>query len=487
MSISSTLSSALSGLTASSRAADVVSSNIANAMTEGYAARRLDVAGRIIGNDGSGVRVIGITRQEDSILLGQRRSATADLGASQTTASFTTRLEQLIGTPDDPGSLSARMADFEGSLVSAANAPWNNVLLTNAVRGAQAFTDTLGTLSDGIQTERQNADADIGRAVKGINAALEGLAELNVRILSVNDGSGEFAALMDAQNQLVEQVAPYIPLQTRRDTNGTLNIYSDDGNVLLSHRAVEIGFTPSPGMDPYLSIGVGTLSGLSIDGRPLRMDGSYPAFEGGQLSAMFEVRDTLAPEAQARLDAVAMDLAERFDSAGLDTSIVAGAPGLFTDDGLLVDGVNELGLASRLRVNSAVIPDEGGEVWRLRDGMGAVAEGPTGNATFLTGQVEVLATARLTSPTTFTSTNRSMSELIAENLSLAGFDRATAEMSLSRSSAQHTALESAELAKGVDTDAELQNLLRIEQMYAANARVVSVAEALMDELMRIAS
>jgi flagellar hook-associated protein 1 FlgK len=60
-------------------------------------------------------------------------------------------------------------------------------------------------------------------------------------------------------------------------------------------------------------------------------------------------------------------------------------------------------------------------------------------------------------------------------------------MSLGRSSAQHTALQAAELSGGVDTDDELQRLLRIEQAYAANARVMNVAEAMMDELMRIAS
>lgn len=486
MSISSTLSSALSGLTASSRAADVVSSNIANAMTEGYAARRLDVAARVIGNNGSGVRVVGITRQEDTVLLGQRRSATADLGASRTTADFMARLEQMIGAPDDPGSLSARMADFEGKLVSAANAPWNTTHLTSAVRGAQSFAEALNSLSNGIQTERKHADADISRSVDQINAALESMAELNVRILAVGAGGGEVASLMDAQNQLVEQIAPFIPLQSRRETNGTLNIYSDDGHVLLSHRAAQLGFDQAPGMDPYLDIGNGNLSGLTIDGRAMRMDGAYPAFAGGQLSAMFAVRDTLAPEAQARLDAVAMDLAERFDASGLDPSLTSGAPGLFTDAGALVDGLNEVGLASRLRVNSAVVPEDGGAVWRLRDGLGAAVEGPTGNATFLTAQVEALAASRATSSTTFSATQRSMSGLIAENLSLAGFDRSAAEMSLSRSSAQHAALETAELANGVDTDAELQNLLRIEQMYAANARVVSVAEQLMDELMRIA-
>lgn len=486
MSISSTLSSALSGLTASSRAANVVSSNIANAMTEGYSVRRLDVAARQLGNDGSGVRIVGITRQEDTVLISQRRSASADLGASQTAADFMARLETMIGAPDDPGSLSARMADFEGKLITAANAPWNTTHLTGAVQGAQAFADALNSLSGTIQDERKIADARIGQSVDQINGALEGLDELNTQILSVGANGGEVASLMDAQSQLIDQIAPLIPIQTRRDNNGILNIYSDDGHVLLSHRAATLGFDATPAMDPYLSIDTGTLSGLTIDGRDMRMDGTYPAFDGGQLRAMFDVRDTLAPEAQARLDGIAMDLAERFDAAGLDPSIAAGAPGLFTDDGVLVDSVNELGLASRLQVNAAVVPENGGAIWRLRDGMGAATEGPTGNATFLTAQIDALSAAQVTNSAAFSNTQRSMSGLISENLSLAGLGRATADMAVSRSSAQYTALSTAELAGGVDTDAELQNLLRIEQMYAANARVMSVADSLMDELLRIA-
>ena len=43
MSISSALSNALSGLNAVSRAADVVSSNVANAMTEGYGKREIEL------------------------------------------------------------------------------------------------------------------------------------------------------------------------------------------------------------------------------------------------------------------------------------------------------------------------------------------------------------------------------------------------------------------------------------------------------------
>lgn len=49
MSIASAFNFAISGLTASSRKAEVVSSNIANAMTEGYARRELSIASQTLG------------------------------------------------------------------------------------------------------------------------------------------------------------------------------------------------------------------------------------------------------------------------------------------------------------------------------------------------------------------------------------------------------------------------------------------------------
>jgi flagellar hook-associated protein 1 FlgK len=486
MSISSALSNALSGLTTSARRADTVSSNIANAMTEGYGTRRLETGSRILGGDGSGVRVLGVIRQEDSVLTGQRRLASADLGADQAAVAFATRLETLIGTPDKPGSLSARISDFEATLVSASNAPWNTTNLTGAVRSAESMVETINAISNGIQDERQRADAEIGRSIDQINNALQSLADLNKRILSAQPNSGEIAALFDAQSQLVDEISPLIPLQSRRDTNGTLQIFSSDGNALLGYRAAELEFSTSPGMDPYLSLEDGTLSGLTLDGRPLRLEGSNPAFEGGKLNVLFNIRDTLGPEAQARIDAVARDLAERFDQAGFDPSITAGDPGLFTDSGSLADPLNEIGLAGRLRVNAAVLPDQGGAVWRLRDGIGAATEGATGNSSFLNNQIDALSEGRLTASGGFTPATRSLADLSAETLSLAGLNRINAETALSQSTNLHTVLTTSELAGGVDTDDELQRLLKIEQAYAANARVISVAEQLMDELLRIA-
>ncbi len=76
MTISGALSNALSGLTAASRSAEVVAANIANATTEGYAARTLVLSSHSIG----GVAIQGVQRSIEPSLLADRRLADAEQG-----------------------------------------------------------------------------------------------------------------------------------------------------------------------------------------------------------------------------------------------------------------------------------------------------------------------------------------------------------------------------------------------------------------------
>jgi flagellar hook-associated protein 1 FlgK len=485
MSISSSLQTALSGLTVSARAAGLVSSNVANAMTEGYGTRSLELGVRANGQDGSAVKVLAVLRDSDPVLTAQRRSAEAERESAASEAHVAKRLEDLIGTPDEAGSLSARLAEFEARLVSAASTPHSQARLGAAVDAADALARAFRDVSGGIQDERLKADSEIGRIVVTVNDSLARIADLNDRIRSVPDGSGDRAALVDAQTRLVDRIAPLVPVESRRDSAGALQLYSSGGAMLVDRTAAVLEFQPVAAMEPEMLHGASILSGLRIDGRDVPIDGPAAPLGGGRLGALFAVRDQWGPAAQERLDAVARDLAERFDASGIDPTLLPADAGLFTDAGARTDPAAELGLAARLEVNAAVRPEGGGQVWRLRDGLGAAAEGARGDATLLAAQVEALAAPRATASGGFSATARSMADLVSEHLSLAGLARQDAEAREVTASAVHAVLEEQELARGVDTDAEMQKLLQIEQMYAANARVVQAAEAMLDELMRM--
>ena len=79
----------------------------------------------------------------------------------------------------------------------------------------------------------------------------------------------------------------------------------------------------------------------------------------------------------------------------------------------------------------------------------------------------------------------SFGEHVGNFVSAVSTARVRADGQQSFSNAQNTALKELELSAGVDTDAELQELLRIEQHYAANARVITTVDELMQTLLSI--
>ena len=62
---------------------------------------------------------------------------------------------------------------------------------------------------------------------------------------------------------------------------------------------------------------------------------------------------------------------------------------------------------------------------------------------------------------------------------------ASTDQEQSFATARWDTLRQAELADGVDTDQELQTLMRVEQAYAANAKVIQTIDGLMQRLMEL--
>lgn len=485
MSISSALSNAISGMTVASRAADLVSSNVSNAMTEGYGPRELEIAARAVGTSGHGARVVGVHRQEDVVLLSDRRRADAGFGAVQVQTTFLQRLEALIGTPDQTGSLAARAATLDSAFALAAAAPQEQTRLAAAIGAAVTLVEGIKAVSDGVQTERLRAEREIAQGVGRVNAALEELAALNIRIRKDVSTRRDVSALLDAQARLLDQIAPLIPLESRRDGTGSLQLYSVDGHQLLGSRAAVIGFEAVNVMAPELTRADGRLQGLTLNGQALAPIGTVPAFAGGQIAALFALRDDWGVGAQSQIDAMARDLVARFDDPALDPSRLPGQPGLFTDAGAAFVPGNETGLAQRLRVNAAVLPQQGGAYWRLRDGLGATAPGPSGAAGLLQAQLDALTAFRPSPGGGFSDIARSFGGLVADHLSGVGLARQSAEAQQTNGAARLGALRQQERAQGVDTDSELQELMQIEQVYAANARVIDAVQEMMDQLIRM--
>lgn len=483
MSISTALNSAMSGLTAASRASAIVSENLANAMTPGYARRSLVLSSNAL--TGPGVQAVGIQRHSDPGILANRRMADAEYGMASTLAGFHTRFESLVGTATDEGSISARLAEFESSLIAAASRPDSEQRLEMVAVRAGDLAQSISDAAEGVRSMRTQADHAIGAQVDRLNQALSNVQELNTRITATSSGGGSTAALLDQRQMLIDEINAIVPVNVVERDHGQIALYTNGGAVLLDGPAATLSFSVTPYVVPEMSVDTGTLSGLQINGVSVRTGSQNSVMQGGTLAAEFQIRDELAVAAQADLDVVARDLIERFETASLDTTVATGDPGLFTDGGSAFDVTQEVGLAGRLKLNSLVDPAQGGESWRLRAGLGATDPGEQGDAQLLQAFEQILGELRTVSSTGLGTGQMTAAGLGSSLQSRAGQNRSLSDQSLSFASASKFELTQIELAQGVDTDAELQALMVIEQAYAANARVIEAADDMMQTLLRL--
>ncbi|MEM8801336.1 MAG: flagellar hook-associated protein FlgK [Pseudomonadota bacterium] len=485
MSLSSTLQNALTGLGAAARSAQVVSNNVSNATTEGYSRQEIELNPKVVGGRGAGVKVVGVSRAVDEVLLREHRLAKASIGSAEVASDFQSAALNLIGEPQSAASLNARVVEFETALLEAASRPESDARLSTILSAAGALSEKLNSASDGIQVLRQDADAAIATEVVRLNTTLVQIQDLNEQILRAQGTSRDYPSLLDNRDRLINDISDLVPIRKLERANDTVALYTLTGTLLVDIEPAEFEFQTTTPITADMTQASGALSGLVLNGQALSTSGENGQIAGGRLAALFAVRDELAVTVQDNIDTVARDLISRFEDPTVDPTLTVGDPGLFTDGGAALDPLDTVGLAARVSVNDLVNPDEGGDLWRLRSGIGSAAAGPVGDASLI--QAQITSLSEFVSPTggTFSTSGKTAAGFASEIASLVGLSFQDSESRLTFATARFAGLDEALLAQGVDTDQELQKLLLIEQAYAANARVIQTADELIQLLIRL--
>lgn len=482
MSISTALSNATAGLRVTGRSAEIASNNIANALTPGYSRREVALGSLVLGGWGAGVRVEGVTRAGDARTLADRRAAEAAGAEAGLLAGAAARLAAALGEPDDPGGLGARAIAFEQALELARDTPESSPARATLLDAAKSLALAFNRVSDETRAAREEADAAIARDVGTLNDTLARLEEINREIRKRDAVEAEALALRDERDRLVDHVNRIVPVRVVARAGDEVALYTTGGAVLIDGRASVLDFPASGVITADMTVGSGALGEVTLNGQTLTTGLGGGRLDGGTLGAAFRIRDVVAPGADARIDALAGDLMTRLEAVDTD----AGGAGLFTDAGGAYAAASEPGLAGRLAVNAAADPDQGGALWRLRDGLGAALEGVSGDDTLLSALTDAAKAATTPPAATGVSGAFGLADLSGRVAALIQGEAALAEEAQAHRAGQLAVMEEAELAgRAVDTDVELQRLLKIEQAYAANARVIETADFLMRRLMEI--
>lgn len=485
MSLSSAISNALSGLTATTRGTELVSTNISNKSVAGYARRELDLSSRVYSGNGGGVSLDGVRRTVSAGLLADSRLAQAGAAKLGTIATFHATIENAFGTGDSAGSLSGRVAALDAALTSAAARPDNDIRLAGIADAATALADTINGISQEIENARTDAEKAISSDVIRLNTALERIANLNRQITVFSARGEDASSLIDARQASIDELAGIVPIQEVARENGRVALFTKGGITLLDGQVpARIQYDAVTPVTADMSLANGDLASISINGMALNQ-AEMAMLAGGTLSANFEIRDNLAPEYQRQIDAAAHELYSRFADPAVDPTLAAGQAGLFTDNQAAFLPSNEIGLASRLAVTRLIDPSQGGALSRLRAGLGAAGAGDQGDATVIGNMRNALAASRPPASSSVSATARTMLSFTSELASRAASQRIRSDASLQQGRTHAESVKTALLAQGVDTDTEMEALLSLERSYAANAKVLQTVNDMLDQILRL--
>ncbi|WP_425051068.1 flagellar hook-associated protein FlgK [Psychromarinibacter sp. S121] len=462
MSLTQALNVARSGLSVTALQTDLVSRNIANSTTEGFARKSADLITTKYGS----VAVSSVDRSVSTMLQRLDRENESKLTKDSTVSDGLSAFTDFLGQPSDETSPAAMIAGLHDAVVTLAGMPSEEAAQIQVVTVAKQVAENLNDLSANLSDIQQEVERNIRYDVVSVNEALQNIATFNQKILRSEEGSAVQAEYMDQMDLLLDEVAGYMDIQIVSTEDGTVNLYTGGGTELVvGTRTKTI---------TYDSV-AGTLAAGGIDITP---GGATRGISQGSLSGLFELKLERLPEIGAQLDSLAANLISSMETAN---PFGATGTGLFTDAGAVFDAAAVDGLAARIQVNAEADSSAGGDAAILQSG--GIATTPAGDSTFVDAMLDAF-TQPVTVATAGLGTGLTLIDLAPTMVTYQQSARAAAEAdTLATQTAGETISASRENYEGVSIDDEMQKLLVIEQSYAANARVMTSVNEMLDTLM----
>ena len=468
MSLSGALNSAVSGLQTTQGLSRIAADNVSNAMTPGYVRRQ----GMLVTpGPGQGGPVIGEVRREvDASLQRLSRLENGKMAQYQVIQEGLNRYTAYLGQPGDGTSPADRFNDFQNGLTNLANMPSSNGTQTAAVLSAEDLVQSVRGAATTLGTTLNDVNMEIRYEVADLNQALYQLRDLNVNRRDFGGGTLQSAQIDEKIDGLLDQISGILDTRVAVSSNGSISIYTANGAALLEGDYVQdVKFSPSDG----------TLMAGSQDITPFK-DG-VRGLRHGSLVGLTQLKREVIPRFSLQLDEYARGLVQSFENA--DVTLSPGEAGLFTDNGLAFDPLNSVGLASRLRLNDKVSLSGDGEVWRIRDGLGATEPGPASDSSQVVLFLEALANPVGADPDTGIPTQIDLKSFAAEMIASQASERARSQNDFNAaSSAAEVVMAARRNSEGVNIDDEMQQLMLIEQSYAANSRILTTVSEMIDTL-----
>jgi flagellar hook-associated protein 1 FlgK len=229
MSISSIFDIAQTALNASQTGLTVTSNNIANINTPGYSKQDvvLSIAnpvGTSRGVIGRGVTVSGIQRSYDQFIQAQLLLQGQNQGRSVALDQTWGQIEQVFNEQQGMG-LSQPLADFFNAWNDLATTPESQAARLVLLQNGEALARTASTMERSILDTLSNTNAGITDAVSQVNMIASDIAKINEQITRFESGTSIAANdLRDQRDQKLNELAQLIDFSSYEGDNGSITV-----------------------------------------------------------------------------------------------------------------------------------------------------------------------------------------------------------------------------------------------------------------------
>lgn len=337
MSLNGILASALSALQTNSSALRVVSNNVANINTDGYARRVVNQEAQDVGGLLAGVDIADIQRVADQFLNQELLYAQASSSQYGAENDAFTQLNGLVGQPGDGSALTSQLDKVFAALGSASLSPASGASRQSVLTAFQNLADTISSLSQSVGGLQTQVDRQVSSSILTVNALIQQIFTDNQQIQTVTATGDSTSGLLDQRDLAVQKLSQSIGVRTAEGPNGQLIVSTADGVQLVGDTYAQLSYAGGSSNGTFGGISLTNINPTTgqIFGQPMALD---PHLGSGTLKGLIDMRDGALSDLQQELGAFARQTAVAFNAQhnanaafppptaleGRDTGLLAG-------------------------------------------------------------------------------------------------------------------------------------------------------------------
>ena len=451
MSLSSIFTIAKSSLFAHQQALSVTSTNLANANNPAYS-RQVVMFGstppdnRAVFSFGTGVAVEKVLRVRNQVTDAQIRVNNQSYYDANKRSSVLKQVESMFSEPSEYG-LSNLINNFFNSWDELAVDPLSTSLRTSVVQSAQTLSEKIGSLYKGISQTKIDVKNEAKTMVQNVNRIVEQIHIANKQIYEANVVGHYANDLVDTRESLIDELSQYASINVSYDKNNVASVsvggmFAVDGLHHVKFELVQDG------------------DSLSLMNEEKSVSATL---NGGELNGLITMFNEKLPDQLDKLNTLSSVIMENVNN--------------IHKKGYTLTDHAETGIDFFSKYENGVLYINE-DILKNNDNIAISSDGTTGNNEIAL-QLAELQNLEVLDGDTISTIYSDFVTGIANEINLQEQNAESYNLVLNQLANQKSEYS------GVSTDEEMVNVMKYQKSYDAAAKMITVADELLETLINL--